>query len=219
MGGNYDFEKMIIAIVDGESEDAVALVKEALDAGVEAYEIIDSGLVKGMNIVSDKYDRKQYFVPDLAASAEAMTEALEQLKPYLDVAKEKTKGIVVLGVVKECSQEIGKNIVSAMLSGGGFRVYDLGINVSPEQFVEKAKEVKADIIAMGSPMLQTMKYFGETANLLKTEGMRKQVKVLIGGAATSASSVEKFGADAWAKDAAESIKVAEELISQLKEGK
>lgn len=216
MARNYDFEKMIKAIVDGESEDAVELVEEALKAGIPPYQIIDSGLVEGMKIVSDKYDRKQYFVPDLAASAEAMTDALEQLKPHLEVSKDKTKGVIVLGVVKECSQEIGKNIVSAMLSGGGFRVYDLGINVSPGQFVDKVKEVKADIVAMGSPMLQTMKYFGETVELLKAEGMRDRVKVLIGGAATNASTHVQFGADAWGKNASEAVTVAEDLMKQLR---
>lgn len=219
MAGNYDFERMVKAIVDGESEEAVDLVDEALQAGVEPYEIIDSGLVEGMKIVSDKYDRKQYFVPDLAASAEAMTDALERLKPHLEVAQDKTKGTIVLGVVKECSQEIGKNIVSAMLSGSGFRVYDLGINVSPRQFVDKAKEVKADIVAMGSPMLQTMKYFGETAELLKAEGMRDRVKVLIGGAATNASTQAQFGADGWGRNASEAITVAEDLIGRLREAR
>ncbi|MFZ5646049.1 MAG: corrinoid protein [Bacillota bacterium] len=217
--GNFDFEPLIQAIVDGESDDAVELVEDALKQGVSTYKIIDMGLIKGMKIVSDKYDRKQYFVPDLAASAEAMTQALENLKPHLEVQKEKSKGTVVIGVVQECSQEIGKNIVAAMLSGAGFKVYDLGINVSPRKFVDKAKEVTADIIGMGSPMLQTVKYFAETEQLLRQEGLREKVKVLVGGAATNRFTPEKTGTDAWAEDGREAVKVAENLMEQLKEGK
>ena len=213
MNNNYDFSPLIKAIVDGEGEDAVALVEQALSQSKAATEIIERGLVEGMRIVSDKYDKKEYFVPDLAASAEAMTDALDKLKPYLEVQKEKTKGVIVLGVVKECSQEIGKNIVAAMLSGAGFKVYDLGINVSPQQFVQKAKEVGADIIAMGSPMLQTMRYFEETVKLLKEEGLRNRIKVLVGGGATNAATPGGTGADAWAPDAKEAIKVAESLVT------
>ncbi|GBF33666.1 5-methyltetrahydrofolate--homocysteine methyltransferase [Desulfocucumis palustris] len=213
---NYDFEKLIQAVVDGESEDALELVEDALKRGVSAYEIIDMGLVEGMKIVSDRYDRKQYFVPDLAASAEAMTDALEQLKPLLEVQKEKSKGTVVIGVVQECSQEIGKNIVAAMLSGAGFKVYDLGINVTPRQFVDKAREVMADIVGMGSPMLQTVKYFAETEQLLKQEGLREKIKLLVGGAATNRSTPEKTGTDAWAVDGNEAVKVAESLMEQLR---
>lgn len=214
---NFDFEPMVQAVVDGEGDDLVGIVEDALEKGISAYKIIDLGLIKGMKIVSDKYDRKQYFVPDLAASAEAMTQALECLKPYLEVNKEKSKGTVIIGVVQECSQEIGKNIVAAMLSGAGFMVYDLGINVSPQKFVDKAIELKADIIGMGSPMLQTIKYFSETEQLLRQKGLRDKVKVLVGGASTNKLTPEKTGADAWAEDGREAIVVAERLMSQLKE--
>ncbi len=209
---NYDFKNIIQSVVDGESEDAVELVEEALKQGVSPYQIIDLGLVEGMKIVSDKYDRKQYFVPDLAASAEAMSEALELIKPLMEVEKEKSKGTIVIGVVQECSQEIGKNIVAAMLSGAGFKVYDLGINVSPRQFVDKAKEVDADIIGMGSPMLQTVKYFTQTEQLLRQEGLRDRIKLLVGGAATNESTPKATGTDAWAADGNEAVKVSQELL-------
>lgn len=100
-----------------------------------------------------------------------MSDALKTLMPYLLTGSDQSKGVVVIGVVKECSQEIGKNIVSATLSAAGFMVHDLGINVSPRQFVDKARETNANIIAMGSPMLQTLKYCSETFNLLKAEGL------------------------------------------------
>lgn len=215
MTETYDFERLVRAIVDGESEDAVELVEQALKTGATVHQIIEQGLVEGMRIVSDKYDHKQYFVPDLAASAEAMTDALERLRPLLEVQQEKNKGVVVIGVVKECSQEIGKNIVAAMLSGGGFRVHDLGINVSPQEFVEKAQELHADIVAMGSPMLQTVRYFAETVELLKAKGLRDRIKVLVGGAATNPSTPQSVGADAWGRNAREAVGVAEGLIAQL----
>jgi len=212
MGGDYDFSALIKAVVDGEAEDAVELVEQALAQSIPVDKIIESGLVEGMRIVSDKYDKKQYFVPDLAAAAEAMTDSLDILKPYLEVQKDKSKGVIVIGVVKECSQEIGKNIVAAMLSGAGFKVVDLGINVPPQKFVEKAKEVGANIIGMGSPMLQTIKYFEQTVKLLEEEGLRDRIKVMVGGASTNASTAEKTGADAWAPNAKEAVRIAELLV-------
>lgn len=213
---NFDYNPLVMAVVDGEGDDALSFVEDALNQGIPAYEIIDMGLIKGMKIVSDKYDAKEFFVPDLAAAAEAMTQALERLKPLLQVQKEMSKGTIVIGVIKECSQEIGKNIVTAMLSGAGFSVHDLGINVSPRTFVDKAKEFGADIIAMGSPMLQTVKYFAETEQLLRQEGLREKVKVLVGGAATNRSTPEITGVDSWAENGREAITAAEGLMEQLK---
>ena len=181
---DFDFQP----IVDGEGDDAAELVQEALDAGIPAADIIDKALVVGMQIVSDKYDQKEYFVPDLAASADAMTEALDILKPLLEQKDGEDKGTIVIGVVKECSQEIGKNIVAAMLSGAGYKVYDLGTNVSPDTFISKVKEVNADILAMSNPMLQTTKYMKETAEKLEAEGLRGKVKITIGGASRGRSS-------------------------------
>lgn len=213
---NYDFQEIIDVIVDGESDDAVELVEKALDAGVPATDIIERGLVVGMGIVSRKYDEKEYFVPDLAASADAMSEALEILKPLLDQSAEKDKGTIVIGVIKECSQEIGKNIVSAMLSGAGFKVYDLGTNVAPETFVAKAKEVNADIIAMSNPMLQTTKYLKDTADLLVKEGLRDKIKITVGGASTNPGTKDQVCADAWFKDGNGCIKECERLMAELR---
>ena len=211
----YDFKPIIGAVVDGEGDDVVELVQAALDAGISAPDIIDQGLVPGMQIVSDKYDQKEYFVPDLAASADAMTEALELLKPLLDQSEAEDKGIIVIGVVKECSQEIGKNIVAAMLSGAGYKVYDLGTNVSPDTFIAKVKEVHADILAMSNPMLQTTKYLKETAEKLEAEGLRDKVKITIGGASTTAATKDQVLADAWSKDGNECIQVCNRLMAEL----
>lgn len=207
-----DFQQLMQAIIDGEGDDAVGLVDLLLQGGVAPDKIIDLGLIEGMKIVSDKYERKEYFVPDLAASAEAMSDALKTLMPHLQRLTETNKGTIVIGVVKECSQEIGKNIVAATLSAAGFMVHDLGINVSPEEFVQKAKETTADIVAMGSPMLQTIKYFTETVDLLKREGLRDKIKVLVGGAATNRKTPEAVGADAWSANHGDAVKAAEELV-------
>lgn len=211
----YDFQPIIDIIVEGEGDDAAELVQQALNEGVPAAEIIERGLVVGMGIVSDKYDQKEYFVPDLAASADAMMEALEILKPKLETTSEEEKGIIVIGVVKECSQEIGKNIVSAMLSGAGFKVYDLGTNVAPAEFVDKVKEVNANILAMSSPMLQTIRYMREAAELLQAENLRDKVKITVGGASTNSSTAEQVGADAWSKDGNECIQVCIRLMNEL----
>lgn len=216
MSQSYDYNELIQAIVDGEGEDAVEIVEKAIKENVGVHDILEKGLVRGMKIVSDKYDAKEYFIPDLAAAAQAMQDTLEIITPLLKQAGGEKKGVIVLGVVKACSQEIGKNIVSATLSGAGFDVFDLGVNVSPKTFVDKAKEVNADIIAMGSPMMQTVKYFTEVDKLLKDENMRDRVKLLVGGASTNPKTVEATGVDAWGKDARDAVLKAEELIKQLR---
>lgn len=215
MQEKFNFEPLVNAVVDGEGDDVVEIVEKALKENVNIDEIIEKGLVEGMRIVSDKYDAKEFFVPDLAAAAEAMSEALEILNPLLQERGDENKGTLVIGVVQECSQEIGKNIVSAMLSGAGFNVYDLGINVSPKVFVEKAKEVNANIIAMGSPMLQTVKYFKETHELLEVENIRDKVKLIIGGASTTEATVAETNVDVWAKDGRDAIVKCENLMKEL----
>ena len=212
---DFDFQPIIDVIVDGEGDDAAELVQEALDAGIPAADIIDKALVVGTQMVSDKYDQKEYFVPDLAASADAMTEALDILKPLLEQKDGEDKGTVVIGVVKECSQEIGKNIVAAMLSGAGYKVYDLGTNVAPDTFISKVKEVNADILAMSNPMLQTTKYMKETAEKLEAEGLRGKVKITIGGASTNPETAAQVLADAWSKNGNECIRVCNRLMDDL----
>ncbi|NLN97151.1 MAG: cobalamin-binding protein [Eubacteriaceae bacterium] len=216
MVSGYDYTQMIQMVVDGEGDDVLDLVDEALESGESADAIIEKGLVEGMKIVSDKYDKKEFFVPDLAAAADAMSDALDELKPHLEQSTEEVKGTIVIGVVQECSQEIGKNIVSAMLSGGGFRVHDIGINVTPKEFIDKAKEVHADIIALGCPMLQTVKYIKETVDLAVEENIRDQVKFLIGGASTNPGTVADQGADGWGKDGSEAVDVALKLMEELR---
>lgn len=208
----FNFQALGNAIVDGEGDDAIELVEQAIEQNVPVGEIIERGLVAGMKIVSDKYDAKEYFVPDLAASADAMSETLEILNPLLLASGQENRGVIVLGVVQDCSQEIGKNIASATLSGAGFTVHDMGINVTPREFVDKAKEVNADIIAMGSPMLQTVKYFKETHDLLVEENLRDKVKLLIGGASTTEQTVAATNVDAWGKDAADAVVKSKELM-------
>lgn len=212
MTNTFDFQKLIDAIIDGEGDDAIELVQEAIDAKVPVVDIIEKGLVVGMSIVSDKYDQKEFFVPDLAAAADAMGEALDLLKPLLEQSTDEQKGVLVIGVIKDCSQEIGKNIVSAMLSGAGYKVYDLGINVSPEKFIETVKAVNADILAISCPMLQTISYLKDTAALLDENGLRGKVFYTIGGASTNPGTASAVGADAWSKDGNGCIAVCNQFM-------
>lgn len=213
MAKEFDFQRLVNAIIDGEGDDAVDLVQEALDADVPVSEIIEKGLVVGMSVVSEKYDQKEFFVPDLAAAADAMEEALDLLKPLLERSDAEQKGVLVIGVIKDCSQEIGKNIVSAMLSGAGYKVYDLGINVSPEKFIETVQAVGADILAISCPMLQTISYLKDTAALLDEKGLRGKVFYTIGGASTNAGTAAAVGADAWTKDGNECIAACDKFIA------
>lgn len=199
------------AVVQMDEGRAVELAHAALDAGIDAYEAIMEGLAKGMNVVSGKYEREEYFVPQILMCADAMYAALGVLKPHLSADRVATRAKVVIGVVEGDIHDIGKNIVALMLEAAGFQVFDLGRDVPVRNFVEKAKEVGADIIAMSTLMSITMGGMRRVIELLKEEGLRDRFKVMIGGGPISASYAEKIGADAYGESAAEAVRVAQAL--------
>lgn len=197
-------------------EKSKAITQKAIDLGISPHDIINNGLAKGMDIVSKKYDEKEYFLPDLMMAAECVNEAFKILKPHLDkyVDKAAVPGKVVIGTVQGDIHEIGKNIVVSMFIAAGFDVYDLGVDVPPETFMEKAKEVNADIVASSALLTTTMPYQEKIERTLREAGIRNRVKTMIGGLPTSREWAERIGADAWGKDALEAVEKAKELIKR-----
>ena len=197
--------------VDGMDEKAaVALAKEALAAGVDAYEAITQGLCKGMNVVSEKYEKGIYFVPEILLCADAMYAAIEVLKPHVKAQGAAAKTEVIIGVIEGDVHDIGKNIVKLMLDAAGLTVHDLGNDVAVTTFVEKATELKRGIIAVSTLMSTTMPGMGKLIEALKEAGLRDRFRVMVGGGPVSATFAKKIGADAYGANAMEAVRIANE---------
>ncbi len=185
------------------------LAQLALESDIAPEIIIKQGLTAGMQVVGNKFAAKEYFIPDMLASAEAVSGAMDILKPYLDGSSDMTKGKFAIATVKGDIHDIGKNIVAILLKGAGYEVKDLGIDVSPEKIVEVVREYKPDFLGLSALLTTTMVAMGKTIEALKENGLRDKVKVLIGGAAVSEEYAQEIEADAYCADGFHAIKVLE----------
>lgn len=200
------------AIVKGKLEECVAETNRALAEGVTPQQIIESYMIKGMEEIGDAFQQGKAFVPNLLMAARAMKGALEILKPLLKSGDAVSAGTVLIGTVKGDLHDIGKNLVASMLEGCGFEVINLGVDVSAEKFVAALKEHKANIICMSALLTTTMTYMGEVIEALKSEGLRDQVKVMVGGAPINDEFAQKIGADGYSSNANAAVAVARELM-------
>jgi len=185
----------------------VELTQMALDQKIAPADIITSGLTAGMQVVGEKFSQKEYFIPDMLASAEAVGEAMEILKPLLEAANVQTKGKFIIATVKGDIHDIGKNIVAVLLKGAGYEVDDLGIDVPTEKIVEVIRESKPQFLGLSALLTTTMLVMKDVVDALKSSGLRDKVKVLIGGAAVSDDYAKEIGADAYCIDGFHAIKV------------
>ena len=189
------------------------LVNEALENGVEPKKIVIESLTKSMEEVGAKFERDEYLIPDMLASAECVGVAMDILSPHLMKAGVKSKGKFVIATVAGDLHDIGKNIVAIMLKGAGYQVIDLGSDVSTDRIITAVKENEAPFIGLSALLTTTMRVMGEVVNKLKQEGLRDKVKVLIGGAPTSSAFAEEIGADAYCKDAFHAIDVLKTMAA------
>ena len=206
---NY-LKEMAQAVIDGDKDTCEILTQKLLEEGLSAKEILDRGLVPGMDVVGVRFRDNIIFVPEVLISARAMKSSLAILEPILAEAKVKEAGVYVIGTVKGDIHDIGKNIVGMMLKGAGFKVVDLGINTPVEKFIEVIKNENADIVGMSALLTTTMGYMQVVIDKLKEQGI--SIKTMIGGAPVSAAFAEKIGADAYAKNATEAVEKAKELL-------
>ena len=205
-----DLKEMAQSVIDGDKDTCEKLTLKLLDAGLSAKEILDRGLVPGMDVVGVRFRDNIIFVPEVLISARAMKGSLAILEPILAESNVKEVGIYVIGTVKGDIHDIGKNIVGMMLKGAGFKVIDLGINTPVEKFIDTIKKENADIVGMSALLTTTMGYMQVVIDKLKEQGI--QIKTMIGGAPVSAAYAEKIGADAYAKNASEAVDKAKELL-------
>jgi len=202
------------SILNYDEEKAKEYANKALEEGVDPLKAVEEGLAEGIREVGDKFTREEVFLPHLMVAAETMKSALEILNPEIRKRgkKTKTKGTVVLGTIEGDLHDIGKSIVAMMLEVSGFTVYDLGRDVLIDEFIEKAKEVNADIIGVSALMTTTMQGQKRLIDKLKERNLFGNYKIMIGGAAVSEEWANKIQADAYAEDAIEAVNKAESLM-------
>jgi len=213
------------AILAGEPDQARELAAQALEASIAPLTAIEKALNPGMEIVGERYESGEYFIPDLVMAAEAMKGAMEVFEPVLIERQEQRQvlgtvvigtvevlGTVVIGTVEGDIHEIGKSLVATMLSAAGFQVYDLGVDVPANEFVKRVQETGANVVGLSALLTTTMRNQEAVIEALEEAGLREQVKVVIGGAPTSPDWAQTIGADAYAENANEAVGVVKQLL-------
>ena len=200
------------AVINFDVERAAELCRTAITIGVPPYEIIIDGMAKGMEVVSKRYESGDYFLSELVMAGETMKAALEVVEPQLIESGAKSMGTIVIGTVQGDLHDIGKHIFSNLLRGAGFKVIDLGFDVSPTAFADEVEKTKPDILGMSALITTTMTSMADTINELKKRGLREGVKVIIGGAPVDGAYAASIGADAATRDAVEGISICKEWM-------
>ncbi len=210
-----DFILIKKAVVDFESDKVERLIKEFLEKGVEPKTILEQGLIPGMNEVGRLFAQKEYFVPEVLLASEAFYAGFGLISPLLSRTEKFKKGKVVIGVVQGDIHDIGKNIVKVMLEASGYEVIDLGRDVPNEKFVEAVANERPQILALSSLMTTTMTEMEVVVKLLKKNKLRKNVKVIIGGAPVNQEFADKIGADGYAEDASKAVQLLDKFEIQF----
>jgi corrinoid protein of di/trimethylamine methyltransferase len=208
-----DLTKLYDAILNGDNKTAVAITKEALAAGAAPLDLITNYMSPAMDEVGRRFEREEYFVPELLLSGRAMKGALELLQPLLTASGIALAGRVVIGTVKGDLHDIGKNLVASMLQGAGFEVFDLGADVPPEKFVAAVQEHKANLVCLSALLTVTMPAMRDVVDALKNASLRDNVRVMIGGAPVTSDFAREIGADAYGENASVAVTIARRLTT------
>jgi 5-methyltetrahydrofolate--homocysteine methyltransferase len=201
------------AVIEGNLDDIVDLTEDALDEGLDAQEVLNKGLMPGMDHVGVEFRAGNMFVPEVLRSARAMQASMDILKPLLAASGVKMVGKVLLGTVKGDLHDIGKNLVGMMCEGAGFEVKDMGKDITPEAFVQAVKEYEPDVLGMSALLTTTMRSMENTIKALEEAGLRDHVKVMIGGAPVTQSFADQIGADGYASNAASAAELAKRFVA------
>lgn len=205
-------EEIRNTLVVGNAPKIVELTRKALEEGISALEILNEGLVKGMDIVSEKWKCGEYYIPNVLIAARAMKQGMEVIKPKLIEGDYKAKAVAVAGTVKGDLHDIGKNLVVMMMEGAGFEVVDLGTDVSAEKFVQIARDKKADLILMSALLTTTMMSMKDVIKELKSSDLSGKIKTMVGGAPITQKFADEIGADGYAPDGSSAVERAKLLL-------
>ena len=206
-----DLKSLADAIIKGDQNAAVAITKAALDEGTAAKSVLDDGLIAGMDIVGGRFKKNEVYIPEVLIAARAMKSAMEILEPELARAGVEPIGKFLIGTVQGDLHDLGKNLVAMMLKGAGFDVVDLGVDITPEVFVERARATDVQLIGMSALLTTTMPAMEKTLKVLRDAGI--SAKIMIGGAPVTQGYADKIGADGYAPDAASAVDVAKSLVA------
>ena len=206
-------ERLSTAVLEGDSEKSLKLVQRGLKKELSPKEILDNGLVVGMDEVGARFRRGDMFVPEVLMSADSMAAAMEVLRPLLAESGAELLGKIVMGTVKGDLHDIGKNLVSMMCEGAGFEIIDIGFNVDTEKFIEAIKEHQPKIIGMSAMLTTTMRAMGHTIKAIEEAGLRDQVKIMIGGAPVDRDFADRISADGYGSNAPSGADLAKQLVS------
>lgn len=199
-------------IIAGDAANVQALTEKAIEAGLTPADILNNGLIAGMNVVGVRFKANDMFVPEVLIAARAMHAGLNLLKPLLANSGVREKGIFILGTVKGDLHDIGKNLLGMMFEGAGYKVIDLGVNVPPDKFVKAIQEHNPHIVGISALLTTTMSAMRDTIQAIEKAGVREKVKVLVGGAPVSQGFADQIGADGYASDAGSAVELANRLI-------
>jgi 5-methyltetrahydrofolate--homocysteine methyltransferase len=209
---DFDFEKMAESVYLGNRTDAAEMTQTALKAGIKPTTIIENGLIPGMQRLGEDFSKGEIFLPEMLIGADAMKASLALIKPLLKSDETKRHGTIVIGTVLGDVHDIGKNIVAWMLEGAGFNVIDLGVDVPPERFIETIKKETPQILGLSALLTTSTHQIGVLIEELKNQGLRDNLKVMIGGASVDATYAARVGADGYAIDAVGAVAKAKELV-------
>jgi corrinoid protein of di/trimethylamine methyltransferase len=208
-----ELKELYTAVLEGDASTAKAITVEALEAGVDPQQLVTRYMIPAMDEAGRRFECNDYFVPELLIAARAMKTSLDLIRPLLVKSGAKPAGRVVIGTVKGDLHDIGKNLVAAMLEGGGFEVIDLGVDVAPEQFVAAINERQANLVALSALLTTTMPSMKATIEALKKAGVRNRVKVMIGGAPVTQKYADEIGADGYSDNAASAVALARKAVA------
>jgi len=207
-----DLKALIEAVNKGDITAATTETQHAVETGYNPQDILDKGLITAMDEVGENFSKGKIFIPQMLRSAKTMQECMKVLEPLFQEGSVTSKGKIIIGTVKGDLHDIGKNLVSMMMEGAGFTMFDLGVNASPERFVQKAQEIEPDIVAMSALLSTTMPSMRQTVEALKQASIRRKVKVMIGGAPVTEKYAREIEADCYAPDAGSAVIKAKEIL-------
>jgi len=208
-----DFNEIKETLVNLNVQGLIQLVNAAVEKGIPAADILNNGLIAGMDIVGEKMENEDMFIPEVLMAAQAMSQCVEILKPLMADGESVTRGNVIIGTVKGDLHDIGKNLVSMMMESAGMAVHNLGVDIAPEDFVAQIKEKNAQIVCMSALLTTTMPMMRHTIDAIVEAGLRDQVKILVGGAPVTQAFADEIGADGFAPDAGSASKLAKRLAA------
>ncbi len=209
-----DLQAIADSLIKGQAPAVKELVKEAIDEGVSPAEILSKGLIAGMSVIGARFKKNEVYVPEVLIAARAMHAGMDELKPLLAKAGVEPKGVFAIGTVKGDLHDIGKNLVLMMIEGAGYKVVDLGVDVTPDKFVDAAKE-GAQVLGLSALLTTTMPAMKTTIDAIEAAGVRDTVKIMVGGAPLTQAYADEIGADGYAADAASAVDTTDELMKSV----